>query len=146
MHKINIAIILAALLTSCATPPKSYTYNKTVIYKKSYDEVWTKVIEYFANTNIPIKNVAKDSGIVTAEKMRYDISYADCGRSMNTIVNKTGVFNVFVKSIPSGTSVSINTDYSLIQQSSWDGSMMQISCNSTGKIEQEILNYINTGS
>lgn len=139
-------LFLLSLLSGCYTPPKQYNFSNRSTINNTYDKTWSKVIEYFASNNIPIKNVAKDSGIISAEKIQFPDSYADCGTGLGRIISKTGTFNVFVSQEEGIQKVMVNSDFNLSYQSEWDGSINQVKCNSTGKIEAEILSYINSGS
>ena len=49
-------------------PPEPKEIKSSRIYNFSYDEVWEGIISFFATTNISIKTLEKDSGIVVAEK------------------------------------------------------------------------------
>lgn len=135
--------ILAILLSSCATPPKNYQYDNSVVIKDSYDNTWSKLVEHFASRNIQIKNVAKDSGIIAAEKSSFSSEYADCGNSsMIRPISNIAHFNVFVKNMGGSQTVSVNSNFVQNGISAWDSSLVQTQCNSTGKIEKEIINAI----
>ena len=50
-------------------PPGISNYENKKDFYASYDKVWEGVISYFAENNISIETLEKDSGIVVAKKM-----------------------------------------------------------------------------
>jgi len=50
-------------------PPNISNYENKKDFHASYDQVWEGVISYFAENNISIETLEKDSGIVVAKKM-----------------------------------------------------------------------------
>lgn len=60
-----LLLFLTIVLTSCATTQVVSNSVASESYRASYDEVWTKVIRFFATNQISIGTLEKDSGIVT---------------------------------------------------------------------------------
>ncbi len=133
---IVVGVVSQVLLSGCAgIAPKVYTFENKQVYHNSFDEVWTAVIETFAEKGIPISNLEKASGFVATEEMTFPAEYADCGATPVGIKfgssGVLGAFNVFVKEIsPSTYSVAINSRYRFITDNPF-----YKGCVSTGKIE-----------
>lgn len=122
------------LFFACAgTVPKIHQFENRVIFEGSFDEVWSGIIEAFAEANIPIANMEKASGFISTQEMRVPSGYADCGSSPIGIEANTwgvvGSFNVFVKEASStGHNVTINVRY--ISETN-----RRFVCTSTGELE-----------
>lgn len=164
MQKLHPNLVLAAfclfavslLGCSASKPPKQYTFENKRTFHYDQDRVWTSVVEYFAQQNIPIKNMDKGSGFIATE---YWISPswaegsnldADCGElgGMNDYQTLTlsVQFNVFVKKLTdSETSVQVNTAFKgLWRYQPFMGGPMQkeVACSSTGRLEAKVLDGI----
>ena len=164
---IYVFIVLSILMiVSCSAPeyikPNTYIVEKDRVINKSFDTVWQSTVEWFATHNTPIKNIDKNSGLISTEyslSIGEAVQYMDCGSGESNfngkveLVNHTGNFNVLIKKIDEhSTKVNINvffgctvnkyryenvisTDYVL-------ESSTRTSCTSTGKLEKAILNYL----
>ena len=135
--------IIALTLAGCGAAPTKHDVTKSRIYATPFDQVWQDIVQFFASRDIPIKNIAKDSGVIYAEQMQVSSEYADCGKAgMASVIETQGSFNVFVRHDGDKQSVSVTSSFSQTQQSSWDKSISKIPCYSTGVIEQQILDSI----
>lgn len=66
---ILIPLLLAPLLISCGvttTLKSNYRPTTSIETTTSFDEVWDRVINFFAMSNLPINVLEKDSGIIAA--------------------------------------------------------------------------------
>lgn len=87
MKKIGILIVALFMglgLYSCASTVSmirgQYSVVNSVTTTSSFEDVWSRVIDFFAENNIPIGTIAKDSGIITATNIRFGdnlVSYED---------------------------------------------------------------------
>lgn len=137
------SIVLLGLLSGCATPPKHYTVEKTRTYNASYEQVWSKLIVFLAQRNIPLKEIAKDSGVLYAESLRFDEGQADCGSAgMLKPIARIARLNVLVQSSGGQQLVSVNINFTETRYNSFDYSSHQVECRSKGVVEKEILNAI----
>lgn len=71
--------VASLLLTSCGTSYKiigAYSdgneFGETSL---SYEEVWSKIIDYFAVSGIPITNIDKTSGIIISNNVSFENYY-----------------------------------------------------------------------
>lgn len=137
-----VAIALASTLAGCATAPASYTVNNSRTYDQSYDVVWEKIVSFFASRNIPIKNIAKDSGVIYAESTSFNDTFADCGTGgLMAPFARRASLNVFVSRSGEKRTVSVNTEFQ--ESRRFDSSVATVTCNSKGVIEQAVLDAIN---
>ncbi len=75
MHylKESLMAIVALFLCSCSTQNYSikgnYSVTNSVETSTSYEQVWANVVNFFAENNIPITIIDKESGIITANRV-----------------------------------------------------------------------------
>lgn len=74
MKKI-LLIVLSALLVSCSPMRLVGKYVETNHFfaetTLSYEEVWARVIDYFALAGIPISTIDKSSGLIVASRISF---------------------------------------------------------------------------
>lgn len=141
----NKAMAMAILLltTGCVTHPAEYSFEKTRTYNQSKNKTWEKLMEYFTDNGVPIKNIEKDSGIIYAENIYggQDTNlYADCGQhGLTQLTSSKFEMNVFVKSV--GASKSKATANLKVTGAKQFGGHPPIivQCSSKGIIEERIL-------
>ncbi len=153
---------LALTVAGCETIPKETVFEKSKMFSAPKDIVWEKVIQYFAERNIPIKTIEKASGIVYAERTlsfnqynRADTSYiasvADCGSGgplAPTLAHSIDM-NVFVRSTGTdSTSVTVNARFHetrrVVTNGGWATDTISVECLSTGKLEADIFGAIDS--
>lgn len=106
-----LGVVLAGLTASggCASfisPIQPPPYRDQV--GASYDRTWNALIQALAFDNVPLRVVAKDSGVIASDDIVSPIGvYADCGRKGETPLEGEAAvaFTVFVR--PNGTSTDI---------------------------------------
>ena len=149
---INITALALSVITlaACATSTKAVQTNfeKTRTVSKSFDKTWESVVEGFANANIGIETLEKDSGLIVASSLYTNESdmeeFASCDKPglLTTPTGGNAKYNVFVrKESALSTIVQVNTvftqtliDYNRIPQTS--------TCYSKGTLEAIILDRI----
>ncbi|GLQ20395.1 hypothetical protein ACFFUB_02385 [Algimonas porphyrae] len=144
------ALMLAAaalVVAGCATTPQTYNFDNSRSVDATFDRTWESVISYFAENNIPIATLEKDSGIIVAKNERYTPgamkTFADCASAfmMTNDVGQIDV-NVFVRPVDDNTtSVQVNTSYSMRQSGAYGSSAVE-TCNSNGTLEEALLDRI----
>src|SRR3990172_2171609 len=148
-------LIFIVLFSCCAHTPANYNVQSKRIYDKNYDEVWASVISIFAEKNIPIKTIEKDSGIIVTENMNipssefsafnYVSKYCDCGSPGFLFIFKqfTGSYNVFARKTSNDkTSVQLNTSF---RASKFSGNnfIEWTNCATTGDLERGFFRDLN---
>lgn len=173
MKKKTLAIAaLSCLLTPACyrySPPKIAAPVKEVPVSAPFDRTWQAVIDVFAQSQIPIRTIDKSSGLVVAEKLRFNLRnfstsiggplfslrqtgeyvYADCGTFGNQKDSPTfAIFNAQVKQVGDSSSLRINLIYEWTPPPAVGGlgtsrssiaAAEQKSCVSTGKWEEELI-------
>lgn len=91
-----LTLCVAFSISSCS--PKIYglrgnyeTTNSTET-DSSYDEVWSRVIDFFATANIPIATLDKESGLIVASKISFDESKVSIENKEGVILNPNAWF------------------------------------------------------
>jgi uncharacterized lipoprotein len=147
---LSIGVWSMLILIGCASAPQQYNYLKEKVYAQPFDTVWQKTIEWFGATGIPIKNLDKSSGFIATEyNLRSDDvspdKVCDCG-SGTIISNPTGNFNIVVKKIDQqNTKVIVNAFFKAqvkVYKLIGPDVEQPIDCNSTGRLERELLIYL----
>jgi hypothetical protein len=159
MNKFIISFVLLIIIlsfTSCRSykPPAQYNFNKSEIIKKSFDDVWAKIILWFGNNNTPIKTIEKASGLISTEfnLSAENIKQAmDCGSAASPYryIDHSGNFNIIVEKISdTSTKVTINAFFNCFtgdmntKTYEYERVGGKVTCNSTGYLEKELFNYL----
>src|SRR5262245_26153278 len=77
-----------------------------------YGEIWTAIVKALARQNIPLRAIARDSGVIASDEFVTPIGvYADCGSlGGNRIEGEALVsYTVFAMANGDGTRVQINS-------------------------------------
>jgi hypothetical protein len=154
-YKKILLILLVLLIPSCIQPYRppvsNYDIVKSSAINKTFNEVWTKIISWFAENNIPIRILNKESGYIStySESIAdYKLSIADCGNpsDYNFLCDIHTSFNIVVEKISDNTTkITINimfTGWECSSQNDIIKKLTKLNCLSTGVLEKEILNYI----
>lgn len=139
------ALAAAMLVGGCATAPMTYHVTNTAVVPEPRDVVWERVVEFFATNNMPIQAIERDSGLIAAERQfarpsspGMIMDWASCGSEALAIVTaQSADLNVFVRTVPAGTSVTVNTRFN--ETRSFDTQSWTVECNSTGALESLVL-------
>ena len=138
----TLVLVMMMLCASCAAPPVVTEFDDSTTFAQSFDDVWTAVIEVFADNMWAIDTLEKDSGIITTDWLRVGFKesyeYADCGKDMAATVIMPGYvkFNVFVKRAGPVVMVRINCHFKPLI------GMTEI-CLSKGYLESRVFAYLN---
>jgi hypothetical protein len=104
----SLAGCARAYISPLAPPP----YRDRVA--APYDVTWRALIRALAKENVPLRAVAKDSGIIASDDFVTSIGvYADCGRSGDAHLEGFAVvaFTVFLQSLNSKeTEIQVNAN------------------------------------
>jgi hypothetical protein len=115
----------------------------------SYDATWTALIRAFARENLPMRAIARDSGVIASDDVVSPIGvWADCGRSGDAHLEGEALvsFTIFVASAPDGTDVQINSK--MRTQAHRKGTSGKLKpqpvyqCASTGRFEANLLDTV----
>ena len=174
----TVALVVALLLLgSCATTQQGirgfYAPTNVVTTDLEYEKVWSKVIDFFAESSIPIGVLDKSSGLITATSVSFGNKHVSVENKYGEIINPEAwfvvpyfkgmtvvggraecSFNVRVKALENGkTTIQINLNnlvgYYDVQYFNSMTLRKEIirntyprECQSTGKFEYALLNYL----
>lgn len=151
-HGIFVGAVVLGLLAGCGRPyvaPILPPPHRDQV-AASYDATWRALIRALAHENVPLRAVAKDSGVIASDDFPTPIGvYADCGRVGETRLEGEALvtFTVFVHSVgTNGTEVQINAK--MRTQAHRKGSSGKLKpmpvypCASTGRWESNLLDAV----
>lgn len=78
MKKVLLVLVFSLVFSSCVSHnylAGSYSSKQYVESKKTYDEVWNNVIDFFALSGISIQTIDKASGLIVADNVSFIDSY-----------------------------------------------------------------------
>ncbi|MBI4561052.1 MAG: hypothetical protein HY724_03330 [Candidatus Rokubacteria bacterium] len=150
--RILLSVLGLALLAACGRPYISPLapppYKERVV--APYEVTWRALIKALARENVPLRAVAKDSGVVASDDFVTPIGvYADCGRFGDLPVEGAALvtFTVFVESANSKeTEVQVNTKMRTQGHRKGDSGKLKsepvLSCASTGRWESNLIDAV----
>lgn len=159
MKKLLTAAALSVLVAGCAapsvTPPSASSGDHVDTYRADFLEVWEHAVDWFAINNIPIKNIERDSGIISSDySLGSDFSQVDCGTvdpgGMHILIDQsvTANINVLVRERSGEVSVQPNVfgQGVFTFRNSWDNRLTETlrvdRCVSTGELERSLHSHI----
>lgn len=150
---------LTAMLTGCAgtggtpyTPPAGTNTDYSEAYDADFSSVWNNAVDWFATNNIPIKNIEKDSGIISSEyTLGSDATQLDCGsyEQPATVVkpNFTANINILIRERDGFVNVNPNVFgsgefgiYTVFGDKAFNFDAER--CISTGEVEKSLHQYL----
>jgi hypothetical protein len=150
-------LVATMLITSCVgsyQAPKIYNVEKERIYAKTFDQVWDKIVEWFALNASPVKNMDRTSGFIASD---YNLSvknypeYSDCGSASSglyegkEIASPVGNFNILVRKVEEGKiRVVVTTAFhaKVVSYGKFGTGPSDIECTSRGVLEKQLLDFI----
>jgi hypothetical protein len=148
----RVGLALAALLTGCArlyvTPLQPPPYRTEI--PAGYDATWTAIVRALSQQNIPIRAIARDSGVIASDEFVSPINlYADCGQLGGDQLEGEAVVSFTLFAEPNGsreTRVQVNSK--MRTQAYRRGSSGKLrpdpvyQCASTGRFEANLLDAV----
>ena len=115
-----------------------------------YDATWTAVLRTLANQNVPLRAIARDSGVIASDEFVSPINlYADCGQLSGDQIEGEAIvsFTLFVE--PDGNSatrIQVNTKMrTQAHRRGTSGKLRPLpvyQCASTGRFEANLLETV----
>ena len=152
LSRLALGVLLVILAAGCGrpfvsslTPPP---YRERV--PAPYDATWRALIRALARENVPLRAVAKDSGVVASDDFVTPIGvYADCGRFGDVPVEGAALvaFTVFVQPVNSAeTEVQVNAKMRTQGHRKGDSGKLKsepvFQCASTGRWEATLIEAV----
>lgn len=147
----SICTCILVLVWGCASyqPAVPTNFEREASIDRPFDEVWNKAVDFFANNDIPLKTVQKDSGLIATEYgVALGVTSLDCGKAPlgSFLTDPTANVNVLVREA-NGAQVRVNVFGSAtLAVQNMNGSMSpirKVRCESTGEIEAALIQYLN---
>jgi hypothetical protein len=147
----SLVVIVALSVLGCARPhisplaPPPYRADVAAPYERT----WTALVRAFAKQNLPLRAIARDSGVIASDDVVTPIGlYADCGRvGENRLEGEVLVaFTVFAEADGGATRVQVNT--SMRTQAHRTGTSGKLkptpvyACASTGRFEANLIDAV----
>ncbi|OBY58221.1 hypothetical protein [Pseudomonas sp. AU12215] len=144
----TVAALGVLVLSGCASvAPKHYEVTSSRVYEASYDQVWSNLVAILAKANVPLKQIAKDSGVIYVDALKFDDRQADCGSpGMLKPIARFGTVNILVQPVGNRQQVTVNTSFTETRYNGFDYSTSQVQCNSKGQFEAALLDAIGRGT
>jgi hypothetical protein len=114
-----------------------------------YDVTWTALVRAFAKQNLPLRAIARDSGVIASDDVVTPIGlYADCGRIGDEPLEGEALVTFTVFAEPDGALTRLQINSSMRTQAHRKGSSGRLrttpvySCASTGRFEANLIDAV----
>jgi hypothetical protein len=142
---------VALSLVGCARPhvsPLAPPPYKAEI-EAGYDVTWTALVRALAKQNLPLRAIARDSGVIATDDVVTPIGvYSDCGRVGDEPLEGEAIVTFTVFAEPNGAATRLQVNSSMRTQAHRKGSSGKLkekpvySCASTGRFEANLIDTI----
>jgi hypothetical protein len=142
---------VTALLGACSglyvSPLAPPPYHADVAAR--YESTWTALVRALAKENVPLRAIARDSGVIASDDFIAPIGvYADCGRVGDDRVEGEALvaFTLFVEPNGTWTRVLVNSKMRTHMQRKGSSGKLQptpvYQCASTGRFEANLFDAV----
>jgi hypothetical protein len=142
---------LALALGACARPhvsPLAPPPYRTVI-AAAYDRTWAALVRALARENLPLRAIARDSGVIASDDTVTPIGlWADCGTIGDARVEGEALvsFTLFVEPNGGDTRVQVNAKMRTLAHRKGDSGKLKpqpvYQCASTGRFEANLVEAV----
>ena len=115
----------------------------------SYDMTWATLVRALAHQNVPLRAIARDSGVVASDEFVTPINlYADCGRVGGDQLEGEALvsFTIFAEPVGNSTRIQVNANMrTQAHRRGTSGSLRStpvFQCASTGRFEANLLDTV----
>ena len=115
----------------------------------AYDATWTALVRALAKRNLPLRAIARDSGVIATDDVVTPIGvYSDCGRVGDDPLEGEALVTFTVFAEPNGDATRLQINSSMRTQGHRTGSSGKLratpvySCASTGRFEANLVEAI----
>ena len=142
---------VTALLGACSglyvSPLAPPPYQAEVAAR--YDATWAALVRALARENVPIRAIARDSGVIASDDFIAPIGvYADCGRVGSDLVEGEALVSFTLFAEPNGTWTRVLMNSKMRTHMQRKGSSGKLrptpvyQCASTGRFEANLLDAV----
>ncbi len=143
----GLAVVLGACSGLHVSPLAPPPYQVEVAAR--YDATWSAVVRALARENVPIRAIARDSGVIASDDFIAPIGvYADCGRVGDERVEGEALvaFTLFAEPNGTWTRVLVNSKMRTHRQRKGSSGKLKdtpvYQCASTGRFEANLLDAV----
>jgi len=143
----GVTVVLGACSGLHVSPLAPPPYQVEVAAR--YDATWSAVVRAFARENVPIRAIARDSGVIASDDFIAPIGvYADCGRVGDERVEGEALvaFTLFAEPNGTWTRVLVNSKMRTHRQRKGSSGSLKdtpvYQCASTGRFEANLLDAV----
>lgn len=147
----SVVAVVALAVAGCAgryvSPLAPPPYHAEL--PASYDRTWRAIVKALAGQNVPLRAVARDSGVIASDDIVAPIGlYADCGRIGDERLEGEAIvsYTLFATANGSATSVQVNAKARTQAHRKGDSGKLRptpvYQCASTGRFELNLLDAV----
>lgn len=143
----GVTVLLGACSGLYVSPLAPPPYQVDIAAR--YDATWAAVVRALARENVPIRAIARDSGVIASDDFIAPIGvYADCGRVGGELVEGEALvaFTLFAEPNGTWTRVLVNSKMRThMQRKGSSGTLRPMpvyQCASTGRFEANLLDAV----
>jgi hypothetical protein len=114
-----------------------------------YEATWVALVRAFAQQNLPLRAIARDSGVIASDDVITPIGlWADCGRIDDDLIEGEAIVSFTVFAEPNGGATRVQVNAKMRTQSARKGSSGKLrpapvyQCASTGRFEANLIDTI----
>jgi hypothetical protein len=115
----------------------------------AYDRTWTALVRAIAKQNLPLRAIARDSGVIASDDVVTPIGlYADCGRLGEDRLEGEAVVAFTVFAEPDGIATRVQVNSSMRTHAHRKGTSGKLkatpvyACASTGRFEANLIDAV----
>jgi hypothetical protein len=145
---VTAALLLAAGCSRLHVSPLSPPPFRTEV-PASYDETWTALVRALAQQNVPLRAIARDSGVVASDEFVSPINlYADCGQLGGGQLEGAAAvsFTIFAEANGASTRLQVNSKMRTVaHRRGKSGKLKPVpvyQCASTGRFEANLIDAV----
>ena len=143
----GVTVLLGACSGLYVSPLAPPAYHAEVAAR--YDATWAAIVRALARENVPIRAIARDSGVIASDDFIAPIGvYADCGRLGSDLVEGEALvaFTLFAEPNGTWTRVLVNSKMRTHMQRKGSSGKLRpapvYQCASTGRFEANLLDAV----
>jgi hypothetical protein len=146
-----VAVLISVAAGGCAGPHVSPLapppYRAQVDAR--YEATWAALVKAFAQQNLPLRAIARDSGVIASDDVITPIGlWADCGRIDDDLIEGEAIVSFTVFAEPNGVATRLQVNAKMRTQAARKGSSGKLrpapvyQCASTGRFEANLIDTI----
>jgi hypothetical protein len=114
-----------------------------------YEATWAALVRAFAQQNLPLRAIARDSGVIASDDVITPIGlWADCGRIDDDLIEGEAIVSFTVFAVPNGATTRLQVNAKMRTQAARKGSSGKLrptpvyQCASTGRFEANLIDTV----